>query len=165
MSRAFVSALALACALLLPLESGLAAPPRGHGEPREPRAGMFGGPNRPLFLEQLFRPELVMRHQAEIGITAEQRAEIAAAIRETQERLAPLHWEVEAKSEAVAKLLEGERVDVEPALDRLGEVIDVEGRIKKEHVRLLLRIKNVLTAEQQRKLRELRPDRCGAERR
>lgn len=164
MTRRFLPALALAGALLVPLGGALAAPPpHGHGDAREPR--MVGGPGRPLFLDQLFRPELVMRHQAEIGLTAEQRAEITAAIKETQERLAPLHWEVEAKSEAVAKLLEAEQFEVEPALARAGEVIDVEGRIKKEHVRLLLRIKSVLTAEQQRKLRELRPDRCGPERR
>lgn len=161
MNRARIVALALACALLSAGGPAAAQPPRG-GPGEGPLMGGFG---RPLFLEHLFRPELVMRHQGKLELTDEQRAAIAAAIKEAQERLAPLQWDLDAKAEAVAKLAERDRVDVDATLAGAAQVIDVEGQVKKEHVRLLLRIKNVLTPEQQAKLRELRPDRCGPERR
>jgi Spy/CpxP family protein refolding chaperone len=160
-TRAWFQALTLACALVaIPFARADAQPARGPGEPP-----MMGGFGRPLFLEHLFRPELVMRHQGKLELTAEQREAITAAIKEAQERLGPLQWELDAKAEAVAKLVESDRVDVDATVASAEQVLDVESRIKKEHVRLLLRIKNVLTPEQQKKLRELRPDRCGPDRR
>jgi len=138
----------------------LAAP--AYAEPRgEPPSSMMGGFGRPLFLEHLFRPELVMRHQGALGLTPEQKSAIAALIKEAQERLAPLQWDLDAKSEAVAKLVDASKVDVDPALAASAQVIAVEGQIKQEHLRLLLKIKNVLTPEQQQKLSELRPERGG----
>lgn len=145
-------------AIALAAEAPATAQPRG-----EPH--LVGGFGRPLFLEHLFRPEVVMRHQGAIELTAEQRTAIAAVIKDAQERLAPLQWELDARSEEVAKLVEADRVDVDKTLAAATVVLETETRIKREHLRMLLRIKNELTAAQQRKLRELRPDKCRGERR
>lgn len=154
--------------LLVPVLAGLLAlaPAPGSAQPRgEPPPGMVGGgPGRPMFLEHLFRPELVMRHQGALELTQEQKTAIAAAIKETQDRLAPLQWDLEAKSEAVAKLVEASKIDVDQTLAVAAQVIALEGQVKQEHLRLLLKIKNVLTPAQQEKLAQLRPDRCGPER-
>ncbi|MEW6269733.1 MAG: periplasmic heavy metal sensor, partial [Thermodesulfobacteriota bacterium] len=140
------------------------APPAAAQPPgdRPPMAG--AGFGRPMFLEHLFRPELVMRHQGALGLTQEQKTAISGAIKRAQDRLGPLQWDVEAKAEAVEKLVDQSKVDVDQALAAAAEVIALEGKIKQEHVRLLLEIKNVLTPEQQQKLAELRPDRRGPER-
>lgn len=134
-----------------------AGPPRGESR-------IVGGMGRPAFLEHVFRPELVMRHQQAIGLTEEQRDAITQAIHETQKRLLSLQWELEARSEEAAKLFASDRVDADPALARAAAVIEVEGRIKQEHLRLLIRIKNELKPEQQQKLRALRAKRHGDER-
>jgi len=141
-------AIALPCA-------AAAKPPRG--------AGLGGGGfGRPAFLEQLFRPEQVMRHQEAIALSAEQRAAISRIIRETQERLLALQWQLEARSEEAGKLFAAERIDIEPAMARAAAVMAVESEIKTEHLRLLIRVKNELTPAQQEKLRQLRPKRRGA---
>jgi Spy/CpxP family protein refolding chaperone len=122
----------------------------------------MGGPGRPpAFLEQLFRPDLVIRHQGEIALTAEQRQAITTAIREAQDRLLPLQWEVEAKGEEVARAFAGARIDLERAMTLAAPVMDLEERIKAEHLRLLIRVKNELTPEQQTKLRALHPEGFG----
>ena len=102
-----------------------------------------------------------MRHQQEIGLTDEQREAITQAIHETQQRLLTLQWQLDARSEEAAKLFAADRVDTDPALARAAAVIEVEDQIKQEHLRLLIRIKNTLTPEQQEKLRKLRPGRCS----
>ncbi len=142
----------LACALVLALVAVPAA--------AQARRDVMGGPRRPpAFLEQLFRPEMVMENQAEIGLTAEQRDTITRAIKEAQERLVPLQWEVEAKSEAAAKAFAGPRVDLDAAMALVAPVMALEEKIKTEHLQLLIQIKNALTPEQQEKLRALRAER------
>jgi Spy/CpxP family protein refolding chaperone len=130
-------------------------------QPKGGAPAFVGGFPRPLFLEHLYRPELIMRYQGELGLTAEQRTAIAGAIHDAQGRLGPLQWDLDAKSEAVAKLVDADKVDVDKVLAAATQAIDLEGQIKKEHLRLLLTIKNDLTPAQQAKLRNLRPDRCG----
>jgi hypothetical protein len=128
--------------------------------------GVIGSFRRPpAFLAHLFRPELVMKNQAAIGLTDAQRTAITAAIRETQDRLLPMQWELEAQSEQVAKLFATPRIDPDAALAAAAPVMDIEQQIKKEHLRLLIRIKNELTPEQQEKLRALHPEGCGPGRR
>ena len=158
MIRATVAALALASAVVLGTSPPAAAQPRGRD------AAMGAGLGRPLFLERLYRPEMVMRYQGALALTAEQRSAIATAIKDAQGRLGPLQWDLDAKSESVAKLVDADKVDADAVLAAAGQAVDLEGQIKKEHLRLLLTIKNLLTPEQQKKLRDLRPERCGPER-
>ncbi len=116
------------------------------------------GPLRPpSFLDQLFPPRLVMRHQAAIGLTDAQRKAITQAIGESQQRVVELRWTLDAESEAMAKLLEADPVDEAAVLAQSDKVVAIEDRIKREHLRLLVRIKNVLTPQQERRLRERRP--------
>lgn len=163
MTRAKLLVLAVAGLILLPAAGKVGAQPKG-GPPTFTGGGGGPGPGRPLFLEHLYRPELVMRHQGALGLTPEQRASIAAAMKAAQERLGPLQWDLDAKAEAVSELVKGDKVDVDKALAAASQTIDVEGQIKKEHLRLLLEIKNQLTPAQIAKLRELRPERYGHER-
>jgi len=153
-----LSLLALASLLLVASSGPAAAQPKGDAF----GVGVGGpGPGRPLFLEHLYRPEVIMRNQGALALTQEQRAGIAASIKSAQERLSPLQWDLEARSEALAKLVEPDKVDVEKVLATATETIEIEGKIKREHLRLMLEIKNQLTPEQIAKLRNLRPERGG----
>ena len=55
-------------------------------------------------------------------------------------------------------LLAADRIDREAALRQVGLVLDLEQKVKKAHMGLLIRIKNALSLEQRKRLDSLRPD-------
>ena len=112
----------------------------------------------PPFMRHLFAPELVMRHHHEVGLTSAQRKVITEAIHDTQGRVVELEWSMQDEARKLTDLLAAERVDTETALAQVGRVLDLEEQVKKAHLGLLIRIKNALDPEQQRRLAELRPD-------
>jgi Spy/CpxP family protein refolding chaperone len=126
----------------------------------EPLMGM-GRRRGPTFLRQLFVPTVVMRNQTEIGLSDAQREAITAEMNETHERTVALRWQLESKSAALEKLLGGHKVDEAAAMAQAGELMKLEEQMKRNHLELLIRVKNVLTPEQQAKLRQLAPGRPG----
>jgi Spy/CpxP family protein refolding chaperone len=100
----------------------------------------------------LFPPELVMQHQQDIGLRAEQRAGITKAIQEFQTKVVDLQWRMQDQSQRLATLLGKPAVDQAAALAQVDEVLSVEREIKRAHITLLIQIKNALSAEQQAQL-------------
>jgi Spy/CpxP family protein refolding chaperone len=133
-----------------------------HAQPDlgSPRA-MRGRMGRPPFLRQLFPPEVVMKNQRDIELTDEQRAAITAAIKTTQGNVLDLQWKLEDEQQKLTKLLEADRIDTKAALAQADVVMDAERKVKKEHLTLLIQIKNLLTPEQQKELRERLPTKKG----
>jgi Spy/CpxP family protein refolding chaperone len=138
--------------LLLPLAAGTL-----HAEPM---MGM-GRRRGPTFLRQLFVPTVVMRNQTEIALTDAQREAITAEMNKTHERTVALRWQLESKSAALEKLLAGEKIDERAAMAQAEELMRLEEQMKRNHLELLIRVKNLLTADQQAKLRQLAPGRPG----
>lgn len=112
----------------------------------------------PPFMRHLFPPELVMRNQHEVGLTAAQREVITAAIRETQGNVLEIQWAMQDEARKLGELFAAEQIDLEQALAQVSKVLDLEEQVKKAHLGLLIRIRNELTPEQRRRLDELRPD-------
>ena len=112
----------------------------------------------------LFEPELIMQHRRAVNLTDEQRDAITRLIEELQGRVVGLQWQLLDEMQALSEILEGPRVDLDRAMDRMGEVLDIEGEIKRRHLELLIRIKNVLTPEQQDELTRLRERAAGEDR-
>jgi Spy/CpxP family protein refolding chaperone len=131
-----------------------AGPMRGHGP-------LLGSPT---FMRHLYPPRLVMRNQKAIGLSDEQRTAITTAIAETRTELTELEWKREAIDEALGKLMAPPRVDEAAVLERATELMTTEQAIKRVHLRLLVRVKNALTPDQQTTLDGLR-DTWRAERR
>ena len=63
-----------------------------------PGMGM-GGPGGPPFMENLFPPGLIMRHQTDIGLTPAQRDAITQAMSDTEKQLVDLQWQFEGEAE------------------------------------------------------------------
>ena len=122
-------------------------------------AQMPGGPppmmGPPAFLRQLFVPEQIMRYQDELGLSSEQREAITKEVADAQAKIIELQWQFESASKKLSDLLAAPRVDEGAALAQANQVMTLELQTKQTHLRLLIRIKNVLTAAQQAKLREL----------
>jgi Spy/CpxP family protein refolding chaperone len=121
--------------------------------PANPFTGAFVTPD-PL-AGAFFPPELVMKHQQAIGLTAEQRTAIVAAITAAQPRFIEAQWQLEPETALLAELVRAERVDETRVLQQVDRVLELERQVKRLQLELLVRIKNQLTAEQQRQLTRL----------
>jgi uncharacterized membrane protein len=108
-------------------------------------------PDDPL-ARLLFPPELVMQHQQDIGLRAEQRTAITKAIQDFQSKVVDLQWRMQEQSQRLASLLEKPAVDQAAALAQVDDVLGVEREVKRAHITLLITIKNTLSAEQQARL-------------
>lgn len=104
----------------------------------------------------LFPPELVMQHQADIGLKPEQRTAITRAIGELQGQALDVQWRMQDAAKLLASLLARPVVDQTAALTQVDAVLNLEREIKRAQLTLLIRIKNTLTAEQQGKLEQFR---------
>lgn len=135
---------------LVPALALLAVATAGAGAQQPPQA-----PDDPL-ARVLFPPELVMQHQQDIGLRAEQRAAITKAIQDFQGKVVDLQWRMQEQSQRLASLLEKPAVDQAAALTQVDEVLSVEREVKRAHITLLINIKNTLSAEQQAKLASAR---------
>ncbi len=111
----------------------------------------------PNFLGQVFPPELVMRHQADIGLSSSQRNAITKAMSESYAQVVEAQWSIQAGTEQLKSLLEGTQVDESAALAQIDRVMKAEQQLKRSHFALLIRVKNQLKPEQQARLRELVP--------
>lgn len=105
---------------------------------------------------KLFAPEVVMEHQAAIGVTAAQKAAILDEVQRGQADMLHVQWDLNGDKEKLVALLDADHVDEAKATAQAAKLMQDEDRIKAEHLAMLIRIKNVLSADQQKKLRELR---------
>jgi Spy/CpxP family protein refolding chaperone len=101
-------------------------------------------------------PELIMQHARAIRLNDEQRVTITKLIEQLQGRAISMQWQLAEQVQALRETLGKTKVDQDRALDQLNRVLDTEKAIKKAHLEMLLRIKNVLRAEQQGELARLR---------
>jgi len=137
------AALALSPSVLA--QEGTKPPPGPHGStPADPIGG------------RLFPPELIMSHQAELGIDEHQRDAILKEIERAQGQFPRLQWQLQAATEQLSSLLDAAKIDEAKALAQAGEVMKLEIEIKKTHLGLLIRIRNLLTDAQRTKLLEIR---------
>jgi Spy/CpxP family protein refolding chaperone len=134
----------------LALWGAIAAP--AHAQPRPP--GRMGPP---AFLRELFPPQLIMRHQSDIGLTDAQRQAITKEMAAAQADVLDVRWKLEEKTAALTKLLSAEKIDETAALTAADEVLKLEERLKRVRLGLMIRVKNQLTPAQQESLKKLMP--------
>jgi Spy/CpxP family protein refolding chaperone len=97
-----------------------------------------------------------MQHRRAIGLTDEQRDAISQMIQDLQGRVVRLQWELLDEVERLTEITSATRIDLDRSLDQVGRVLDTENEIKRAHLEMLVRIKNLLTPEQQTTLERLR---------
>lgn len=122
-----------------------AAPAAADSQPAE---DPFGG--------TLFPPELVLLHGDEIGLDAGQRDAIKKLIQVAQPQFVEFQFELQAELGKLRKVLAPVQVDEDAVLERLDAILAIERQLKHAQVGLLVRIKNLLSAEQQQHLARLR---------
>jgi Spy/CpxP family protein refolding chaperone len=113
-------------------------------------------PNDDPIGRQLFPPELVMGHQEEIGLQEKQRAAIRAEVVKVQTRFIDMQWQLSEESAKMVNLLRAVPIDEARVLEQADKVMTQERDVKKMHLSMLVRIKNLLTADQIARLQEIR---------
>ena len=106
----------------------------------------------------LFKPEEVIQHQAAIGLSREQRRELIAEITGAQTEFLPVQIEMAEHAEDLKRLIEETHIDEQAAMELATRLLDLESQIKRRHLELAIRIKNLLDESQQARLTELRGD-------
>ncbi len=97
-----------------------------------------------------------MDHQGELGIDSAQKDAILKEVERGQSEMLKLQWDLQGEKEKLVKVLEAERVDEPKSAAAAVRVMERENRVKASHLAMLVRVKNLLTGAQQKKLRELR---------
>jgi len=147
MTRRWLPAVLAVLALGFPAralaDDGAKPPPRAPA-PADPIGG------------KLVPPELIISHQSELRIDDRQRDAILKEIERAQAQFPRLQWQLQAATEQLSQLLDAPQVDEAKALAQASEVMKLETEIKKAHLALLIRIRNLLTDAQRAKLQELR---------
>ena len=116
-------------------------------EASHPRIDPFAG--------AFFPPELILLVHDRIALTPEKLEVFRARVEKTQRRSDELRVKLERETGAAAALMKKERVDEGALVAQLDKVLDVASELKHLHVDAGVAIKNLLTPEQQAKLREI----------
>ncbi len=123
------------------------------GGPQE-RAGARGqGPGG--FMDGFFPPELIMQNQQALGLNDEQKSSVREIMKKSMAEFTDLQWQQSAEQEAMGSLLKGEKIDEAKALAQFDKLVSIENQIKKLHITTMIKVKNILSPDQQKKLRSL----------
>ncbi len=114
-----------------------------------------GPPNDPL-AERVFPPELIMKNQKAIQLTEAQRNALVAEVKRTQGRMVDVQWDMQRAMEPLAEALGKDKPDEQQVLAQLDKVLAVEREFKRIQLTLAVRLKGMLSLEQQRMLMDLR---------
>ena len=106
--------------------------------------------------ERLFPPDLILHHGEAVGLSDEKRQEILSRVEKARARFQELEQALVKERDVLVALLDREKQDETALLKQLDRMSDRERELKREQFGLMLWLRNVLTAEQQARLKELR---------
>ena len=106
--------------------------------------------------DQLFPPELLLQQQQALGLSEQQVNATKAAIQSAQEQFKSLQSHMQQEINAFGVMLGQSPIDETKALAELDKLLDVERAMKHTQMGLLITVKNVLTPEQQAKLKAIK---------
>ncbi len=105
----------------------------------------------------LFPPEMILGNQARLGLSEQQITDIKKLLSETHTAVIDRQVDLTAAAERLRNVLQNHPVDEEQALAAAEDVVTLEHGIKRIHLSLLIRLKNLLTEEQVAELKRMRP--------
>lgn len=130
-----------------------------NGSPQPPELCRPGGPRPPdgdPLARYLFPPELIMANMRAINLTDAQRNSLQQAMADAQGKFVGLQFKMSSEVEKLQSLLQPASVDESKVLEQVDRVLTVERDVKRAQLSLMIRIKNMLTQQQQTQLATLR---------
>ena len=112
-------------------------------------------PNDPI-ARSVLPPELIMQNQKAIQLSEAQKGVVIAEVKRAQGRIVDVQWDMQRALEPLVELLGKDKVDEAQVLAQLDKVLAAEREFKRTQLTLAVRLKNILSPEQQRTLQDLR---------
>jgi Spy/CpxP family protein refolding chaperone len=106
------------------------------------------------FNKRLLPVELVMSFRNEIDLSAAQNDQIGKLVVQVQQSVAEKQWQMQSDYFALVKALDQTKIDEDVAIKLAKSAVDAENAIKIEQIRLLIRLRNLLTTDQVEFLRK-----------
>jgi len=106
--------------------------------------------------ENLYAPDMLIRHADEVGLDEGQKQFITSQARDNRQRYIEMQQNLQAQMAALADLVRQDHPDEQEALAQLDKVLAAERDIKRAQLSMALAIRGRLTPEQQAKAKELR---------
>lgn len=100
------------------------------------------------FNKRLLPVELVMSFRNEIDLSAAQHDQIGKLVVQVQQSVAEKQWQMQSDYFALIEALDETMIDEAVAIKLAKSAVDAENAIKIEQIRLLIRLRNLLTPEQ-----------------
>jgi Spy/CpxP family protein refolding chaperone len=97
-----------------------------------------------------------MSHSQELNLADKQRAAIKSEVQKAQAKFIDMQWDMKEETEKMLRFLQQTPVDEARVLGQADKVMGLEREIKKTQLSLLIRIRNLLTADQLAKIEEIR---------
>ena len=115
----------------------------------------FAQGNDPI-AENLFPPELIMQNQGAISLSAAEKKLLTYEMVRAQTQFTEKQVQLAEAMEAMVASLKEPRADEATVMRNLDRVLGFEREIKRAQITLLVRLKNLLTPDQQAQLQRLR---------
>jgi hypothetical protein len=109
-------------------------------------------PQKDVFKGKLFPPNVILEHQTELELSKAQFTDIRAAVVEVQAGVAEHEWDMREAYQALMLELDKTPIDETRVLEHANMAMLAENEVKKKQMAMLVRLKNLLTAEQVRYL-------------
>jgi Spy/CpxP family protein refolding chaperone len=104
----------------------------------------------------LYPPEVIMAHGQDLGLQEKDRLTIKNEVQKAQSKFFDLQWQAKEETDKMVKLLQQSPADEAKILEQADRIMALERDIKRTHLTLLVRLRNLLTPDQQAKLQRLR---------
>ncbi len=101
-----------------------------------------------VFKGKLFAPNVILENRDQLNLSKEQFTAIRAAVVEVQAGVAEHEWDMQEAYQALMRELDKAPVSEDKVLEYAGQALLAENQVKKKQMAMLVRLKNLLTAEQ-----------------
>jgi Spy/CpxP family protein refolding chaperone len=101
-----------------------------------------------VFKGKLFAPNVILEHQDELGLTKEQFTAIKTAVVEVQASIAGHEWDLREAYQQTLASLDETPIDEEQVMKNVKKALLAENQVKQLQVRMLIRLRKLLTPEQ-----------------
>ena len=120
-----------------------------------PLAGFGADPADPI-KQLLYPPDLIMNYRSELNLDKQQENTIREELRNTQSAVFDLRWQMKDESERLAEMLQATPIIEADVLSQADKVMGLEQQVKRTHLVMLVRLKNMMSDTQLAQLKEYR---------
>lgn len=105
-------------------------------------------PKADIFKGKLFAPDIILQQQAQLNLSKQQFTAIRAAVVEVQSRVAEHEWDMREAYQALMLELDKAPINEVEVLKHATTALLAENEVKKKQMTMLIKLKNLLNAEQ-----------------